>query len=187
MAGQKSKGVRFWALKIFIITLLISIGISVVTEVFLKNLGIFPAILVLLALIGLGVLFDIIGVAFSSCDQTPFISMSARKIKKANRALKLLKNADIVSNVCNDVVGDVCGIVSGAAGAAIVLKVVLDSNSTESMVVSIAISALISAMTVAGKALGKGFAMKNNVKIVETIGGILSFFERGSKKEKKDK
>lgn len=181
MSGSKTKGVRFWTLKIFFITLITSGGISVVAEVFMSNLGILPATLIVIALILLGVIFDIIGVAFASCDQTPFIAMSAKKIKKATRALKLLKNAEIVSNICNDVIGDVCSIVSGAAGAAIVAKIMVSSPSASEIVISILISSVTAACTVAGKALGKGFAMNKNVKIVETIGAFFALFERNPK------
>jgi len=182
LSSSKNKGVRLWTLKIFIITIIISAGIGVVAEVFLKNMGILPAVFIVVMLMFLGVLFDIIGVAFASCDQTPFIAMSAKKIKRAARSLKLLKNAEIVSNVCNDVVGDVCGIVSGAAGAAIVLKILTQSENALEIIVSIGVSSLIAACTVAGKAMGKGYALKNNVKIVETVGTVLSFFELDKKR-----
>lgn len=181
-SGSGNGKIKLWTLKIFIITIITSAGISVICELFLANMGLVPAVLVVLFLIFMGVFFDIIGVAFASCDQKPFIAMSSRKIKKARRALKLLKNAEVVSNVCNDVIGDICGIVSGAAGAAIVLKIVSAAQSLSEIVISIGVSSLIAAFTVAGKALGKGFAMRNNVKIVEGIGSFLAFFERDKKK-----
>lgn len=189
MAGKKdAKSGKIWALKIFLITLIVSAGISVVAELFLKDMGLVSACLVVLLLVAVGVLFDIIGVAFSSCDQTPFIAMSSRKIKKARRALKLLKKADVVSSVCNDVVGDVCGIVSGAAGAAIVVKIIASAPSSPELAISIAVSALTAAITVAGKAMGKSFALRQNVKIVEAIGAVLSFFEpEPAKKQRRKK
>lgn len=185
MSGKKPvKKKNYIVLKMFIITLITSTGVSVVSELFLADLGLIPSALVVIALIALGIVFDIIGVAFSSCDQTPFIAMSSRKIKKAVYALKLLKKADIVSNVCNDVIGDVCGIVSGAAGAAIVVKILMQAESISEFALGIGMSGLIAALTVAGKAMGKGYAMRNNVKIVETIGSIVCFFS--GKKEKKN-
>ena len=96
MAGGKIKTVKYWALKIFIISLILSAGISLISELFLYNLSLTAALIVLFVLIAVGVVFDIIGVAFASCDQTPFISMASKKIKKAYVALKMLKNADIV-------------------------------------------------------------------------------------------
>ena len=181
MASQKSKSAKLWVLKIFFITLIISGGIGIIAELFLNDMGIIPACIVVLALILIGVIFDMVGVAFASCDHVPFIAMSAKKIKKASRALKLLKKAEMVSSICNDVIGDVCGIVSGAAGAAIVAKILTAAEGAQDIAVSIAVSALTAAFTVAGKALGKTFALQKNVLIVESIGGLLSIFDREKK------
>lgn len=185
MSGKKTtkKKKNYIVIKMFLITLITSMGVSVISELFLADMGVIPSALVVIALITLGIIFDIIGVAFSSCDQTPFIAMSSRKIKKAVYALKLLKKADIVSNVCNDVIGDVCGIVSGAAGAAIVAKIIMQAQNISEFALGIGMSGLVAALTVAGKAMGKGYAMKNNVKIVETIGGILCIFDRNKEKK----
>ena len=57
--------------------------------------------------------------------------MASKKIKKAKSAIKLLRNADIVSNICGDVVGDMCGIVSGAAGAAVAVGVAMKGDVSE--------------------------------------------------------
>ena len=144
MSGKKTikKEKKHIVLKIFLITLIVSVGVSLVSKLFLADLGIGLSLIVLFSLILIGILFDIIGTAFASCEQTPFIAMSSRKIKKAVHALKLLKSADIVANVCNDVIGDVCGIVSGAAGAAIVAKIVMQAKDASELVISIGMSAL---------------------------------------------
>ena len=136
-SGGKIKVVKYWALKIFFITLFVSAGVSVVAEVFIENLPILSAAAILFLLIFIGILFDIIGVAFATCSETPFISMASKKIKKANRAIKLLKNSEMVSNICNDVVGDICGIVSGAAGAAIAVMLSVRANDTQEMAIEI--------------------------------------------------
>ena len=170
------------AIKIFLVSLIISAGVSVICNLFLTDMGIIPAVIVVVALILIGIIFDIIGVAFASCDEKPFIAMSAKRIKKAQRALVLLKMADTVSNVCNDVVGDICGIVSGAAGSAIVIKIVSLSPDASKLVWTIVISSFIAAFTVGGKRLGKSYAMRNNIKIVEIVGGLLSVFGGNTKK-----
>lgn len=177
------KVIKYWTIKIFFITLILSAGISVITEYFMSEVELAAAVGVLAALIVVGIIFDIIGVAFASCDQEPFIAMSAKKDMRAHQALKLLKNADIVSNFCNDVIGDVCGIVSGAAGAAITLKAIVMGFPASDFVISIAVSALIAAATVAGKAAGKSVAMKKNKDIVMAIGSIVIFFKPKKKKK----
>ncbi len=179
---MKKQGALLAALKIFIITLIVSAGVSVVANLFLEDMGLIPAIVVVIVLILLGITFDIIGVAFTSCDEKPFIAMSAKKMPKATRALKLIKKADVVANVCNDVIGDICGIVSGAGGTAIVVKILSGSPELPEIVLTTAISALTAACTVAGKMYGKSYAIKNNIKIVETVGSVLSIFDKKTKK-----
>lgn len=184
---KNKKNSYLTAIKIFIITLLISTGVSVITELFLGDMGIAAAVMIVVVLIFTGIFFDIVGVAFASCDQTPFISMSSRKIKKGMHALKLLKKADIVANICNDVIGDICGIVSGAAGAAIVIKIVQDGSQTKEFIWNIVLPGIIAALTVAGKALGKNIALKNNIKIVEMTGALISVFHKRREKHGKTK
>lgn len=181
---MKKKNALLSALKIFVMTLIISSGVSVIATLFLDDLGLIPASLIVILLIALGIVFDIIGVAFTSCDEKPFIAMSAKKMKRATNALKLIKKADVVSNICNDMIGDICGIVSGAAGTAIVVKIIASNPSVSEIIITTAVSALTAALTVAGKMLGKSYALKNNIKIVETIGIIISFFKRDLKNGK---
>lgn len=183
-SGSKSKSAKLWVVKISLMTLIISAGLNIIAELFLNDMGILPACAVVLVLIVIGVVFDMIGVAFASCDQVPFIAMSAKKIKKAGKALKLLKKAEMISSVCNDVIGDICSIVSGAAGAAIVAKVLLAAEGASDIAISVGVSALISALTVGGKAMGKTFAMEKNVFIVEAVGSLLSVFDREKRTEK---
>ncbi len=180
------KVIKHWTIKIFFITLFISAGVSVAAEYFISNLSLIASVGILILLIAVGVLFDIVGVAFASCDQAPFIAMSAKKNIKAHYALKMLKNADVVSNFCNDVIGDICGIVSGAAGAAITLKALVFNFPFPDLVISIAISALIAAVTVAGKAWGKSVALKKNRDIVLMIGTAVNFLSGGKKREKEN-
>jgi CBS domain containing-hemolysin-like protein len=127
----------------------------------------------------IGIVFDIIAIAVTSCDTAPFISMASKKIKKAKSAIKLLQNADIVSNICGDVVGDICGIVSGAAGAAISVKLAIDEQG--SFIWAIVISSIIAAITVAGKAMGKTVAIKRNKEIVSMVSYVFMFFMRENK------
>ena len=171
------KKIKYWAIKIAFITLLLSAGISVAAQAFLTDMPLIAAVFILVALIVVGILFDTIGVAVATCDETPLIAMSSKKIKQATYALPLLKNREIVSNFCNDVVGDICGIVSGAAGATISIKIIMFSSSLSDTLVGIGISSLIAAMTVGGKAWGKKFALKNNKKIVIFLGSVIHFFK----------
>lgn len=176
MAKKKTaRKKRFWALKVFIITIVIAAGISLATESLTGRISAPAAVFMLLVIILIGVVFDIVAIAVASCDPAPFVSMASRKIKRARIAIKLLQNADIVSNICGDVIGDVCGIVSGATGAAIAVKI---SAGSGSFVWAIAISSLIAAVTVSGRAFGKSVALKNNKEIVNMISYLFMFFAK---------
>jgi CBS domain containing-hemolysin-like protein len=144
------------------------------------DVSVIAAAFIILIIMLIGIIFDIIAMAFASCDPAPFISMASRKIKKAKSAIKLLQNADIVSNICGDVVGDICGIVSGAAGAAISIKIAVTEESN--FIWAIVISSVIAAVTVAGKAAGKTIAIKRNKEIVSFVSYIYMFFVRDGRK-----
>ena len=186
MAKKKTKGIRYWALKIFIITLILTAGITVVTESLMDRMSIIAAAFIILVIVLIGVVFDIIGIAFAACTPQPFISMASKKIKRAKSAIRLLRNADVVSNICGDVVGDICGIVSGAAGVAIALKIAVTNPDSPEMVWTIIMSSIIAALTVAGKAAGKSIAIKKNKEIVSFVAYALSFFFKDEKKGTKN-
>ena len=153
--GKKEHNHYRWALTAFVMAVALSGLLSLSSEAILENAGLLLALLILALFIGLGILFDIIGVAVTAADPRPFHSMAAHKEKGAKEALKLLRNADRVSSVCNDVVGDICGIVS------------------------VGVTALISGATIGGKALGKPFAMNQSKRVVHLAGRFLHLFHRG--------
>ncbi len=178
---QKNKrgasGPYRWALTAFSMAVVLSAVLSLVSESILDGAGMAVAILILVAFIGLGIVFDVIGVATTAADPKPFHSMAAHREKGAKEALLLLRNASRVSSVCNDVVGDICGIVSGTTGAVIVAQL-QRSLSWESVLVSVAVTALISGLTIGGKAMAKPFAMKQSTRVVYWAGRFLHLFYR---------
>lgn len=118
-----SKGTNYkWIIGITLWTFLISSFISFISNVLLSNVGIFIAFVILIIIILIGILSDIIGVSVTAADEVPFHSMASRKVKGAKTSVFLIRNADKVSNFCNDVIGDICGVVSGATGAVIITK-----------------------------------------------------------------
>lgn len=176
--GGKKKSGRGWALRVFALAVVLSALLSFFSTTALEGTGYVVAALVLAVFIGLGIVFDMIGVAVTAADPKPFHSMAAHKEKGAKEALKLLRNADRVSSVCNDVVGDICGIVSGATGAVIVARLQKGLD-LESVLISVGVTALISGATIGGKALGKPFAMNQSKRVVHLAGRFLHLFHRG--------
>ena len=173
--GKKEHNHYRWALTAFVMAVALSGLLSLSSEAILENAGLLLALLILALFIGLGILFDIIGVAVTAADPRPFHSMAAHKEKGAKEALKLLRNADRVSSVCNDVVGDICGVVSGSAGAALTMRIGEKMGLSSTFVVGILVAAFIAAFTVGGKAIGKRLAIKRSKDILMLTGRVAAF------------
>lgn len=169
-----------WALTVFVMAVVLSASLSLVSESMLAGADIVIAVAILAIFIGLGIVFDVIGVAVTAADARPFYSMAAHKEKGAKEALSLLRNASHVSSVCNDVVGDICGIVSGTTAAVIVARLSAAFN-VETVLISVAVTAVISGLTIGGKALAKTFAIKQSTKVVYAAGRFLYLFHRPGK------
>lgn len=184
---ERNKTIR-WVVTIFLVTIVVSALISLVSDRVMAGSGMIVAFLILFAIILVGILFDIIGMAVASADEKPFHSMAARKVPGAKQALLLLRNAGRVSSICNDVVGDICGVVSGSAAATISVQVLQNFTFSWPQIVSLMMSALVAGLTVGGKAIGKKFAINSCTKIVFTVGRVVFFLGgifRPFKKNKK--
>lgn len=163
-----------WIYTITIITFLVTIAISYITDVLMGNTGLIVAIFVVLAIVLIGIIFDTIGVAVATGSKQPFHSMAASKIKSAKYSLLLLNNASKVSNFFNDVIGDIAGIISGAASAVIVAKILsLNGDFFSYSVISVLLSSVVACLTVGGKAIGKEIAMTYSKEIVNFTGKVL--------------
>jgi CBS domain containing-hemolysin-like protein len=166
-----------WILKITVITFAISLVFSFISETVIPNVNIFISIILVLVFIGLGILFDIIGVSITVADPKTFHSMAAKNVRGAKLAVKLIKNAEKVSSFCNDVIGDICGIISGSTSASI--AIILSSKfNWNLLVVSLIITALVASMTIGGKAIGKSIAINKSNAIIFRFSSILSFVYR---------
>lgn len=166
-----------WGLTITLLAFGISLIMSLFSTVVLENVKLLIAILVTFLFILIGIIFDIIGVAVTSGDDTAFHSMSARKVKGGKMGVRLLKNASKVSSICCDVVGDICGIISGTAGVTIVALIIKYTDVNE-LIISLIVTALISSLTIGGKALGKNYAMNKSTQIITRVSKILSVFSK---------
>ena len=187
---QPKKKRNLWSVKITVVSFFVSAFISFLSELTASSEHIIVTILLLFFLILCSILFDGIGVASTSCDMTPFVSMASRKVYGAKTALWLVKNNEKVSNVCNDVIGDIFGIISGACAAAITLKLVVDMDQTWQKLVTVSISGVVSALTIGGKAVLKNIAIKNSKEFIMFIARLIAVFnpeERRKKKTQKDK
>lgn len=170
--GKPKKKNDHWPLRVFFLAVVLSALLSFFSSAALGDAGYVVAVLVLLAFIALGIVFDMIGVAVTAADPKPFHSMAAHKEKGGKEAIRLLAGANRVSSVCNDVVGDICGIVSGSTAAVIVSALQQDFN-TKNVLISIGVTALISGLTIGGKALFKKVAINDSTAVVYRVARIM--------------
>ena len=167
-----------WIATVVIVAFLTSFTLSFISEMTIPNLSLWLGILVTLFFIFLGIFFDIIGVSVTTADEAVFHSMSSRKVKGANIAVKFKKNADKVSSFCCDVIGDVCGIISGAAGTTIA-AILVTQFKFNTLFTSITVAAIIAEITIGGKAIGKSFAInKSNIVLYEFAKFISNFYKK---------
>lgn len=160
-----------WALQAFVLTFILSGAVSFISNNGIEKLNIFASIIILIAVILIGIVFDIIGVAVTVAEEGHFHAKATKKAKGAKTSLKLIKNASKVANICADVIGDICGVVSGAISAMIALKI--SNTYGVSSNIQFLVSAFVASITVSGKAIGKGIANKESTKIVDMVGKIL--------------
>lgn len=163
-----------WLFKIFIWSISISSSISLLTDSLLNRVNILVAFILLIFIIFFGIIFDIIGIAVTAADETPFHAMASKKIHGSKVAINMIRNADKVSTFCNDVVGDICGIVSGSMGALIAAKLIISFNdNTFRSAINVTLGALIAAFTICGKSTGKTYAMNNSNKVVAKVSKLV--------------
>lgn len=167
-----------WIVTISFITLVIAMLLSYFSLIFMNIVSLTGALILLLVIISLGIFFDLLGIAVTAANETPFHSMAAAKVKGAKESILIIRNASSVANFFNDVIGDIAGIISGSASSAIIIKLLLDSHGKE-LLSGIILGGLIAAITVGGKAYGKEIALRHSNAIVYRIGILLSYTKIG--------
>lgn len=166
-----------WIIKAFLMTFFIALIFSSLSNVIINKCeNIIIIIIITILFILIGVLFDIIGTAVLTANESTFHAKSAKKIKGSKEGVQLIKNSPRIASICNDVIGDICGIISGSCGA--ILSIYLSNKlSINVVLVTLIISSLISSLTVGGKAIGKKYATKNSDEIIFIVAKVLSNFK----------
>ena len=175
---KKKKKRNLWPLKAFAITFVLAGAVNAASTLVLEEPEWWLATILTVVILLLGVFFDIIGTAATSCDVQPFLAMASRKVRGAKLAVKLSKKSDVVSSVCCDIVGDICGIVSGVCAAALANYALSVALENVSFWLSVLIYAIISTLTITLKAVGKGVAVKQANKIIFAVAKVLSIFHK---------
>lgn len=164
-----------WIYKVFLLSFIFSSLFSSISTLIADNFNYIILTIILLVVIGIGIIFDMIGVAVLTSNEANLHAKASKKLKGAKESITLLKNATQVSSICNDVIGDICGIVSGSLGAALTLYVASRFGFNQ-YITTIIITAIISSLTVGLKAVFKNIATKNSDKIVFAVGKVKHFF-----------
>ena len=68
-----------WFIQVFIMTFILSMLFSYISANGVSNLSLIPAILILILVIGIGIFFDIIGVAVTVANEHEFHAKATKK------------------------------------------------------------------------------------------------------------
>ena len=172
---EKSKSQRAWIISITVCAFFLSVSMNLLSDLLMRRSDILAAFIILIAIVVIGIIFDIVGVAVAVVDPASFHSMASHRVRGARSSLTLIRNAPKVSSLCNDVVGDTCGIISGTSAAYIVTQL-SNAGILGYALLSLLLSGLIASMTIGGKAIGKEFAMSRSKMIITFIGRLLAVF-----------
>lgn len=190
---QKPKQSKFaiwwkWPLIVLGVSLLLSFSFGVLSEIVLSTPNLILAISVIVVFLILSIIGDMIGVAATAATLEPFRAMASRKIRGANEAISLVKNADKVASVFADILGDICGILAGAAGASISLMLIKEyMSSFAGVAIASLVSAIIAALIIFGKAAFKKYSIAHCERIILICGKIMSIFHKQNPKKNKKK
>jgi hypothetical protein len=184
--AKKKSFIHTWTFKVIIVSFFITAFFSLASELTVSLGGTVVVVVIILVIIAVGIFFDAISTAVTSCEVGPLTAMASRKVRAAKTALKLVNNADKVASFCGDVVGDILGIVGGACIATLAVKAALGFNAEERLL-TIIFSSIMAAATIGGKSYVKGISMKKSKEIVMFTANILYFFDKKDKKDAKDK
>jgi CBS domain containing-hemolysin-like protein len=187
-----------WSISIAVITFVLAALFSIFSNLILNEVTWVIGLIVVLIIVFIGIFFDMLGIAATAADETPFHAMAAKKVYGARQSIRIVRNADRFASFCNDVIGDISGIISGAAAAIVLVGLTLDlqinSGSPVEYTFNVLLTSLIAALTVGGKALGKTLAIQYSKDIIFQVGKVLQFVEDKfhisiikDKKDKKDK
>ena len=168
---SKDKSEIKWFITIFITTFILSVIFSYISTNAISSLELFPAMIILIITIFIGIIFDIVGVAVTVANENEFHAKATKKVQGAKTSIKLIRNSAKVANICADVIGDICGVLSGSIATLVTMKITekfgLEFN------IQFIISAMVASLTIGGKAIGKGIAQRNSTKIVHMVGMVI--------------
>ncbi|MDR1906106.1 MAG: hypothetical protein LBQ27_04220 [Clostridiales bacterium] len=166
-----------WTFKVIIVSFFLTAFFTLLSEMTVSMNNIALIAVIILFIIAVGIIFDVVGVAVTSCELGPLTAMASRKVKAAKTAIMLVNNAEKVANFCGDVIGDIFGIISGACIVALAAKAATGIGADE-RILMIILSSVTAAATIGGKSYGKGVAIKRSKDFVMLAAKVICFFKK---------
>lgn len=192
------KSIRF-SLSIAVITFVLAAIFSIISTFMLSGVKWGLGMLIVFIIVFIGIFFDMLGIASTAADETPFHAMASKRVNGSKQAILITRNADRFASFCNDVIGDISGIISGTASALVIVQIVTGfgygEDSSFQYTISVLFTSVVAALTVGGKAFGKALAIRYSTEIIFRVGQLFYQIEdklniqiiRDSKKEEKKK
>lgn len=170
-----------WSISVAVITFVLAALFSIISNLVLHGVNWGTGLAVVLVIVFIGIFFDILGIASTAADETPFHAMASKKVYGAKHSIRIIRNADRFSNFCNDVIGDISGIISGSTVAIVIVQLTLtfhlENSTLYEYIISVALTSAIAALTVGGKAFGKSLAIRYSKDIIFQAGKMFQFLE----------
>lgn len=161
-----------------LITFVVAVALAFPSEHITRTFSLSLSTFLLALIIGTGIFFDVIGIAVAVADEAPLHAMAAKKTRGAREGLRLVRNSEKITSLCNDIIGDICGTVSGALGAAIVFQIGRLRPDLNQAMVSVMMVGVVAGLTVGGKAAAKGIGINDAEEIVRRAGLFLNWIEK---------
>lgn len=167
------------AVALGIFAVVVSFVLNFVSERISTHVSPYLGVPLLAAVIALGVVADVVGVACTRAREPSLLSMASRRIRGAREALWFVRNAGLVSSVANDFLGDVCSTVAGALAVGLSFGLAAETGLERSVLAALVVG-LCAGLAVGGKAWLKGIGLRHAESIVHRLGLISWFLGRRS-------
>jgi Mg2+/Co2+ transporter CorB len=154
---------------------------SIVSTYLLSGVTWAIGMVIVFIIVFIGIFFDMLGIAATAADETPFHAMAAERVNGSKQSILIVRSADRFASFCNDVIGDISGIISGTASAIVVISFTISIGQREDSlfhyIVAVVFTSVVAAVTVGGKAFGKSMAIRYSTPILFQVGKLFYILE----------
>src|SRR5699024_6363980 len=98
-----------FSVMIAVITFVLAASFSIISSSILSEVTWMLGLFLVLIIVLIGVVFDMLGIASTAANESPFHAMASEKVTGATEAVSIIRHADKFASFCNDVIGDISG------------------------------------------------------------------------------